>query len=142
MDKPPKKQRLVTVIAFFVAFGVTSVLFKSCKKDGYEGVKEVSDEMNRKCPLKADEYTRLDSTSVTKEPLTIAYYFTATEIDTDEVEVDVAGMKKEIQKNCQANLDTMPSMKAFREYNVSMNYFYKDIKGKPLFDFSIHPQKP
>lgn len=142
MDKPAKKQRLITVIAFFTAFGVTSVLVKSCKKDGYEGVKEVSDEMNRKCPLKADEYTRLDSTSVTKEPLTIAYYFTVNAINTDSVEVDVSKMKAEIQKDCQANLDTMPSMKPFREYKVSMKYFYKDVKGRPLFDFSIHPQKP
>jgi hypothetical protein len=140
MDKEAKRKRLVGTISFFVAFLAVSLAFKFFSDDAYDEIKKVSDEMNRKTPVEADPYSRLDSTSVIKEPLTVQYHFTAKDIELPANE-DINALKAHMQRSCQADLDTMKAMAPFRKNNVAMRYIYKDVKGKHIFDFTVKPQK-
>ena len=130
----------ITAIFMFLA---TSMLVIGCvsKDDYYNELVKVSQSMNKTCPVKIDDNTQLDSTSVIKSPLTLKYYYTAVALDLATTDIDLNDVKKVVQDASQKNYNTVESMKSFRDNNILLQYYYLDNKGKFMFDFTISPKK-
>lgn len=135
-----KNNRILQIVLFVVVFAVaffgTQYLMKpSIGKE----LEKVAAELNQKCPMQVDPDTRLDKAGYA-EPKTIQYHYTILPADKDSL-ADTAEPKNFLIKQAQDNLDQAPGMKLFREKDVTLQYFYHDKNGKPLFDFAVHPTK-
>lgn len=128
------------VIAFIISFVVVSYLTKG-SDDNYEALLKMSETLNKSYPAQIDNDTRLDSTGVQKEPLTLSYYYTVVTVDKNALTVNMQDVVKELKKGTQQNLDTAPEMAEFRDRNVSLKYCYYDKKGAFLVDYTIKPSK-
>jgi len=128
-------------ISLFLAL-VVAVMVTGCVKDGqFTELQEMSDQMDKMCPMTIDSGTRLDSTAAKEEPLTLVYYYTATTASKDALPDNVEQVKKDLKKQAQDNLDNSQDMEAFRKMNVALIYDYRDKNGEYLFNYTVAPTK-
>jgi len=123
---------------------ILSFIAGSCGIGGsndYEALVKTSDEMNKSYPAKVDDDTRLDSTNVQKEPLTLNYYYTIVTVEKESLTVNLQDVVAQIKKGAQENLDKAPEMAEFRNKNIALKYNYSDKNGVFLTDFTINPTK-
>ncbi|WP_116789641.1 hypothetical protein [Flavobacterium psychrotrophum] len=97
--------------------------------------------MNKSFPMKVDNDTRLDSTNVQKEPLTLNYYYTIVTLEKEAFTENLNDVVAQLKKGTQENLDKSPQMAEFREKNISLKYCYYDKKGAFVVDYTIKPTK-
>jgi len=144
MDKGTTKSKkifaVMTFIVSFVASYFAVQYFTNGNRD-YSRLLETSEEMNKSFPTKVDNDTRLDSTNVKEQPLTLNYYYTIVTVDKDSLAVDLHDVVKQMRKVTQGNLDNSPQMADFRKADVSLKYIYYDKKGAFLVDYDIKPTK-
>lgn len=119
-----------------------ALVFTGCNKY-YPELEQISEDMNKQCPMQIDADTRIDSTSVSDTPLKINYYYTVVGFDKeqDQLPAPLEDIKKDLQAACAVNLDTVEKMKSFRKNHVTLHYHYKDNKGRNLFDFTVKSEK-
>lgn len=137
-----KKKNIVRYLSFVIAFTMTIAVSVMCKGNDVvvAEVKKTSEEINKKCPMPIDDYTRLDNTKVTENPLTLAYIYTVS-VNKDSLTINLDEAKKNLMKTTQNLADTDPQMTYIRDNSVLLRYHYKDKNGKYLFDFTITPKK-
>jgi hypothetical protein len=126
-------------IAFIVSFFVVSYFTRG--GDDYSTLLKTSEEMNKSFPMTVDNDTRLDSTNVQKEPLTLNYYYTIVTVEKEAIAANLREVVAQLKKGTQDNLDKAPEMKEFREKNISLKYSYYDKKGVFVVDYTIKPTK-
>jgi len=140
MEEVKPKKKWQTMIGLAIGIGVVTGIQVSKGSNPYNKLIHTSKEINEKGAVTIDQDTRLDSTSVIEDPLTLVYYYTAVTVDKDSQSIDVKNAKKILGKQTRENLDTNPEMNDFRNNNISLKYAYRDKKGKYLFDFTIKPK--
>lgn len=101
----------------------------------YNNLKLIAEEVNKTTPRVIDEYTRLDSATVSS-PDTLHYYYTLIEEDIDSLTIDVKEIKGLLKESAQANLDTLKGKKIFKGA-ILMQYIYNDKNSRHLFDYTI-----
>lgn len=143
MEKTSKQkitqQVILFVLVFLLAFFGTKYLF-SGKSSPEKILKTTSEEINKKCPMKVDDETRMDNCEV-KDKNTLQYNYTILSQNKDSLTVNINYVKEFVKKKAQNNLDTSPKMQDFRNNNIVLAYYYKDKNGKYLFDFTVKSKK-
>lgn len=97
--------------------------------------------MNKTFPTKVDNDTRLDSTNVQKEPLTLNYYYTIVTLEKQAITGDLKDIVEQLKVGTQKNLDEAPEMAEFRNKNIALKYCYYDKNGMHVVDYTIKPTK-
>lgn len=138
-----KRKNIVRHASFAIAFFVTIAISVMCtgRNDTVkQTIIKTSEEINKKCPMVIDAYTQLDNTTVTDNPLTLAYLYTVS-INKDSLALDINEAKKNLITTTQNAANTSPEMAYMRDNAILLKYHYKDKNGKYLFDFTITPEK-
>lgn len=138
-----EKKNIKKYISFGIAFIVTFTIGIMCTGNNNTLTQQViktSEEVNKKCPMTIDAYTTLDNTTVTENPLTLVYLYTAN-VNKDSLTINLDEVKGKIMKTTQNGANTSPEMAFIRDNSVLLKYHYKDKNGKYLFDFTITPEK-
>jgi hypothetical protein len=141
MDQHLKRkiyQGVIFGVAFIVAYVGTQFLLKEFKGNDHV-LKDMANELNKKCPIMVDNVTRLDSASIPNDS-TFQYNYTLSISKEDSI-YKGESIKQFIKSNAQKNLDENPEMNYMRDNLVSLKYTYKDKNGKQLFDFNIKLEK-
>jgi hypothetical protein len=141
MEAGKKKQGVqigIFIITFVVAFFGTKWVMSQFKSSHSE-LKNAAVELNKMCPKMIDPATRIDSAVAIDNSL--QYHYTLVAIDKAVSTIPLDEARQFCEKNAQTNLDTNPNMDFYRKNNVSLEYHYRDKKGKPLFQFTIHTLK-
>lgn len=99
---------------------------------------QAASEINKSCPMMADNMTRLDNV-VAGTDKELQYNYTL--ISIDRATVDTNSFKKAVEPLLINNVRTMPSMKAFRDQEVTIIYSYKDKAGLFITRIVITPEK-
>ncbi|AWI24705.1 hypothetical protein [Flavobacterium pallidum] len=140
--EPKKKNNkiLFNVITFIIAFGLA--FFVTTKLMSGNSVmaraKAEIESVNKKCPMKIDDMTRLDSVALSGK---IANYYYTILKSKDSLPQDMSPVVAEIKAKTQQNFDTSPQMKIIRDNQFGLKYNYRDNKGAHLFDFTLAPKK-
>lgn len=112
----------------------------SCADRVTENMKELSqiaDQINEECPKMLDSETRFDGIDV-KEPNTLVYRYTLVNLVTQNI--DTSEFYRAMWPGLISNIKVSPEMKKLRENNTSIEYFYGDKSGKPVYTFKIEPE--
>lgn len=129
-------QIIVASLSAIFSFFVVQYFMKS--EPNFEKVLiEVSQKINKTCPLKLDDETQLDNTDCLSKN-TIVYNFTLFNTDKKEIE-NVNLMAKEIEPTIIKNIKTNPKLKIFRDNKTTIIYSYKDRLGKFMFKVFVSP---
>jgi hypothetical protein len=141
MDQHLKRkiyQGVIFSVTFIVAYFATQFLLKEFKGNNHV-LKDMANELNKKCPIMVDNVTRLDSASIPNDN-TFQYNYTLSISKEDSI-YKGESIKQFIKSNAQKNLNKNPEMNYMRDNLVSLKYTYKDKNGKQLFDFNIKLEK-
>lgn len=120
-------------VTFFIAFYLTQQLLSpSFDKQ----LLQISNELNKNCPMMVDQFTRLDNSQVLPNK-TLQYNYTLVEIEKSEFNLDT--VRKYVEPNIINNVKTNPDMKDLRDNNVKFNYSYRDKNGEFVWKLEITP---
>ena len=122
------------IIGFIVAFGIMFTLFS--KESTEELLSKTAIKINEDCPLKIDEYTRLDSTSLSA-PKTLKYYYTLVQINKNQVNSDT--IKRYMSKQIVDQIKKESNLSGLKEREISFLYSYYDKNGNFIVEFNITP---
>jgi hypothetical protein len=95
--------------------------------------------INDGLPKQIDEVTRFDKVAYLPGNI-YAQYFTLTSSDRAPYN-DTATLKPRIAQNILNNIKTNQGFAAFRSYNVTFVYVYRNKTEQPLFTITITPQQ-
>lgn len=114
--------------------------FTQCGRTVDSELKKTAEYANKQLPRLTDEWTRLDSCAAIPGE-TYRFYHTMVQL-TDSTALDTISFKKEftpviIDKIIKVD----PSMKFFRENNVTLQYQYADASGNYRCRISISPDQ-
>lgn len=125
------KSILAFVISFIVMFFIAESIFKpSIDKQ----LVEVTNELNKYCPMNVDEYTILKNV-VALPNKAIQYNYSLIDIEKAEVKMDT--VKKYVFPAVLENAKSNPQMKFFRDNNVTLKYNYTDKNGKFVTEYIV-----
>jgi hypothetical protein len=124
------------LLLFIFLTSINKLLGQS--NDKYELLVQVSNEMNKNCPITIDKETRLDKTNAIKGNI-FEYVFTLT--NSKKAAVNIAEIKKYVEKQSINNAKSNPKMNNFRRDKITLSYYYKDKDGLFLFQFKITPNQ-
>jgi hypothetical protein len=98
-------------------------------------LKQVADEINKKCPRRIDSITVLDGTTAAFNN-TFAYNYT---INIDTTKYNVKILESLMTDYWQNNYKTNPAAEDFKRMKTTLLYNYKDKQGNFLFRVEISP---
>jgi hypothetical protein len=130
-----KKSLLVVVLLFFTLFSFSQQL---TDHEVYVELRNVCESMNASCPYMLDSETRLDNL-MAFEPKTIQYNGTLVNYSKSDLNVNV--LKANLEPTLVNKVRTTPELGIFREYKVTISYYYYDKYGQFLFSIIISPDK-
>jgi hypothetical protein len=122
------------IFGFAVMFYVTQSLFTPSIDSQLESV---ASEMNKNCPMNVDQYTILKNV-VALPDKTFQYNYTLVGKTKAEVQIDT--VKKYFFPQLLQNVKTDPTMKLFRDNEVTLSYTYYDTTGEFIIDYVIKPE--
>lgn len=93
--------------------------------------------VNLQCPKSIDYMTTLDKCEV-PAARTFRYIYT---IKGDLGSMDTVQIKEALRSNVVTQLNTLPEIQQFRDYDIYVEYLYNDTKGKRLFQLNINPEE-
>lgn len=120
----------------FLYILLTALTFSSFTTQAQELDKNLLDfakGFNKNCPIMADSVTRMDSLSVLKNK-TIQFNFTFSANN-----FSVALFDKNVYPGIVNTVKNNADMKILRDYGVTFNYYYYDVKGAYIHKVSVTP---
>ena len=137
-ESSKKKSKLISIVVGLVAFALAYYGIMGLSKNDFEDeMKNAAIELNKKLPLKVDEFSRLDS-AATKSKSNFTYYYTLINIEKSEVYPD--SVYKYMKPGIIENIKTSPDLKMYRDNDITMNYLYYDRNGEFAVEISVPPQ--
>lgn len=124
---------IVGVLAYIL---VKQFLFAPPSLD--KSLMKIASEINKTCPMMVDSETRLDNTTALPNNV---FRYNYTFINGTVDELDVEALEKAIEPRMINIVKTSPDMKAFRDNNVIMDYYYNDVNGEFITKVSITPDE-
>lgn len=143
LHKRKKRRNLIIglVVAFTVVglMGATFLSMQKVIKPFFTGkvLETAVSEVNKKCPMMVDQYTRLDSASVVPDN-SMQYNYTL--INTELGEVNQDTVKKYVFPEIIKNVKTSPELKVFRDLKTTFIYSYRDKNGLAILKFPVTPE--
>jgi hypothetical protein len=119
-----------------VGFLAVSALFHGQHaKSLDQNLRQVATDLNKKLPMMVDDQTRLDQVSAKTGTLIYAYSLpNATKND-----LDFSSLAKILKPQMIANYRDNKTMTALRQWNVSLDYQYKDKNGDFMGEILVTP---
>jgi hypothetical protein len=99
----------------------------------------ISENLNNQCPIQADKYTILLSTTVFNRKIIYSYKLDINSLMRD-TGFSLSALKDAQKEAVVNNFCTNPDFDAFKQYNVIMEYKYQNIDGTYLFSLSVDKQ--
>ena len=130
-----KKILLVVSLLFFSLLSFSQTL---TDHEVYVELQNVCQVMNASCPYMLDSETRLDNV-MAFEPKTIQY--NGTLVNYSKSDLNVSVLKANLEPTLVNSVKTTPELGVFREYKVTISYYYYDKYGDFLFSIIISPEK-
>jgi hypothetical protein len=125
--------KAVAVIAIGMA-----VLTGNCRKASYTTILlQNAIDMNRKCPLQIDEWTRLDSTTAGPGK-TFTYYYTL--VNQTRKRIDAKSMEDRLKPLLINNMKTNRDLEVLRKNGITMCYTYYDKNGQCVLNIRVKPE--
>lgn len=146
-----KKNILIIVIVSIVVviFGVIGhftgkkvggfaqkIIFNSILFD--RQLSKIAEEINKSCPIKIDNETRLDDVSAVPGNTLQSNY---TLINMVKDSIDIVSAKENLEQNILNNAKTNPNMKTFRDFKTTLIYNYRDRHGDFVLKITITPEQ-
>ena len=123
------------IVGFAIAYFIGQhFFFKTPSVD--KKMSTVATEMNKTCPMMADEYSRLDSATTFPDKI-FQYNFTLVNLEKSEVNLDT--VKKYVEPGILNNAKTNPAMQPLRDNKVTLVYNYMDKKGVFVLKITVTP---
>lgn len=137
LDSRKKKiGSIVGIIAFAVSFwAVQQVFFKPPSFD--KAIMQAASELNKTCPIMIDQYTRLDN-AIAMPNNALQYNYTLVNLEKAEVVLDT--VKKYLNPTIIKNVKTNPDLKAYRDNQTTMIYYYRDKNGEFVYKLIVTPE--
>ena len=138
-EKKDKRKKLVGIIVGAVAFGlsyfaVQQIFFAPPSIDKI--LMKTASEMNKTCPIMADQFTRLDNVLALPDN---SFQYNYTVINNSKSEINLDTAKKYIEPVIINRVRTDPGLKFFREKKVTMIYNYQDKNGVFVVKYTVTP---
>ena len=124
---------VVGTVTFLLAYVLTQQFFSPTFD---KQLVQMSNELNKNCPIMVDQFTRLDNTLVLPNK-TLQYNYTL--VETAKAEFNLDTVRKYVEPDIISNVRTNPDMKFLRDKNVSFNYNYRDKNGEFVWKLAISP---
>lgn len=93
-----------------------------------------SEEINKQAPLFVDDITRVDSSAVLPGKR-LRYYYTIFDV----LESELPLLKEFMKRNTLEMVRSSDDMKGLKDLDITLEYYYKNEKGTPLFDIVLTP---
>jgi hypothetical protein len=123
---------LGAVIATGIILGIR--MWSPVKPKLENKLSNLANEVNKNCPVMIDEGTRFDN--VVLMPGNI-YQFRYTLINNGRENIDPERLKTYVLPNVIENIRTSTDLKYHRDNKVTFSYYYKDMRGDYVTDFSV-----
>lgn len=137
--KMGKKQLIgivVGMLVFFLSYyGVQQMFFKLPSID--KQMMEMASELNKSCPIMVDQETRLDNCVALPNKM---FQYNYSLISLKKESFDLQFFEEEIKPVIINSIKTNPQLKPFRDNNVTLVYYYKDVDGAFLTKFEVTPE--
>lgn len=126
------------IVGLVVMVSIQQFVFKPSNATLDKVMMEYAGEINKSCPVMIDSETRLDNVMAFPENI---FQYTYTLVNMEKSTVDTLQLKNSVEPNIVNFVKTNPQMKYIRDKSVTVNYYYKDKKGKYLFMISVKPDQ-
>jgi len=123
-------------IIYSLFFLICIITFTHCSGNIESQLKAIAKETNTECPKMLDNWTRLDKCAATGGA-NFEYHLTILQIAI----TDTTNFKSQLKPQLLQVLKTNPSLKIFRDNDVTIKYIYNDKDGKYIFSETIIPQE-
>ncbi|HEU4788760.1 MAG TPA: hypothetical protein VFS71_03670 [Flavobacterium sp.] len=141
MEEKQRKKKLlirkiIKIIVVVVLIGVAQYYFVKEKPGGNELTVLVT-KYNAACPMMISDDIRMESVNQLPDN-TVQYDFTLVRVLKGSI--DVAALKKSIEKEILTTSKTNPSLEAFRDNDSTVIYHYMDSNQENLFIVTLTPE--
>lgn len=124
------------VLAFFLSYyGVQQIFFKLPSID--QQMMEMASELNKSCPIMVDQETRLDNCVALPNNM---FQYNYSLVTLKKEYFDFQFFEENIKPVIINTVKTNPQLKPFRDNNVTLIYYYKDVDGAFLTKFEVTPE--
>ena len=114
------------------------IILTSCQQAKQKVFEIASQEVNKQCPMKIDDVTRMDSTTYTSKDNTFTYYYTLSGAADDPSAVEAT--QKQMEEKLTGIIKSTNELKIYREAKVTMLYIYFSEKTQQkLFSVKVTP---
>lgn len=141
MDNPFNKEisikAMIGVGVTIIALALMQYFFSQSPSVDEMMVKTAS-EFNKSCPMMVDQITRMDN-AVALPGRIFQYNFTM--INMDVASIDKEELKKNLEPVIINTVKTSPELKLFRDKEITIVYYYRDINGNYMFKISVGPKQ-
>ena len=121
-----------TIVGITGYFIVKQLIFAPPTFD--KAMMQAASKINESCPIMVDQETRLDNAAALPDNV-FQYNYTLINAIIDSV--DLKAFEDYMQPIILNNVRTNPDMKAYRDNEVTMAYYYKDRNGEFITKISI-----
>ena len=128
-----KMNKYLSIVLLSVLFIFT---FSQCGNTVDQELTKTAEFANKGCPKSVDEFTRLDSVNAMPGGI-YRFNYTLSNLTIDDATAVKETLKPELIKNIQID----PSMKFFRENNVTLQYYYRSTDKNDLLNITITPSE-
>lgn len=127
--------------SFIRFYLLLTIFFASCQtntktKSAYDFLRNISMDVNQKCPIQVDSIIRLENT-IAHPIATFRYNYT---LKYDTVRYDIHEFEKSLRQTTLNTVKTSPDGKIFRDLFTTLEYNYSDTLGNFLFRIVIKPE--
>ncbi len=131
------KSILKTQLLSAVLLIVTVFALQSCGSDMKSKLEKVAKDINTKLPMELGNGIKWTKAEVVSEK-TFRYVYTLENISA--ADIDTTQLKKQQTPAMLEAIKTQPSLKEFRDNDVTMQYDYNDKTGKYAYQIIITPE--
>jgi len=136
MEKENNKKKISvvvsTVVGLVVYFLIKQFVFTPQTFD--KAMMQAASELNKSCPIMVDQETRLDNAVALPDNI-FQYNYTLVNMINDSI--DLKAFEDHMKPIILNNVRTNPDLKAYRDNEVTMAYYYKDMNGMFITNISI-----
>ncbi len=140
MEEKQRKNKLLTrkiaQILIIIALVAVGQYFYTKNKSVGKELTALVNNYNAACPMMISNDIRMESVN-TMPHNTVQYDFTLVNVQKEGI--DVAALKKSVEKEILNTSKTNPSLEAFRDNGSTVIYNYQDSKQKELFQIILTP---
>ncbi|NDV57370.1 hypothetical protein [Bacteroides sp. 519] len=135
MEQTKKKNGIAAVIiGVILSYLLSTFFFKTSVE---EKLAKWATNINKTCPTMVDEFTQIDSVAVPKGSRTIKYYYSISNIDEENLDLDIA--YTEMREVLLNGIKTSSELKILKDNDVTFDYLYFNKNREKLMEISISP---